>query len=86
MHDLVLGLAAEGGQTIVLVTHDLVEAVTLADRVVVCTQRPATIAFEQAVDLPRPRDVLKVRFEPRFKELYDAIWERLRREYQEERL
>jgi NitT/TauT family transport system ATP-binding protein len=86
MHDLVLGLAAEGGQTIVLVTHDLIEAVTLADRVVVCTQRPATVAFEQAIDLPRPRDVLNVRFEPRFKELYDAIWERLRREYQEERL
>jgi NitT/TauT family transport system ATP-binding protein len=86
MHDLVLGIAAEGGQTIVLVTHDLIEAVTLADRVVVCTQRPATIAFEQAVDLPRPRNVLNVRFEPRFKELYDAIWERLRREYQEERL
>jgi NitT/TauT family transport system ATP-binding protein len=86
MHDLVLGLAAEGGQTIVLVTHDLIEAVTLADRVAVCTQRPATIAFEQAIDLRRPRDVLNVRFEPRFRELYDAIWERLRREYQEERL
>jgi NitT/TauT family transport system ATP-binding protein len=86
MHDLVLGLAAEGGQTIVLVTHDLIEAVTLADRVVVCTHRPATVAFEQAIDLSRPRDVLNVRFAPRFKELYDAIWERLRREYQEERL
>ena len=86
MHDLVLGLAAEGGQTIVLVTHDLVEAVTLADRVVACTRRPATIAFEQIIDLPRPRDVLNVRFEARFKALYDAIWERLRREYQEERL
>jgi NitT/TauT family transport system ATP-binding protein len=86
MHDLVLGLAAEGGQTVMLVTHDLVEAVTLADRVVVCTQRPATIAFEQTIDLPRPRDVLNVRFEPRFKQLYDVIWDRLRREYQEERL
>ena len=86
MHDLVLGLAAEGGQTVVLVTHDLVEAVTLADRVAVCTQRPATIAFEQAIDLPRPRDVLNVRFEPRFKQLYDAIWDRLRREYREEPL
>jgi NitT/TauT family transport system ATP-binding protein len=86
MHDLVLGLAAEGGQTVVLVTHDLVEAVTLADRVAVCTHRPATIGFEQAIDLPRPRDVLNVRFERRFKQLYDAIWDRLRREYREERL
>jgi NitT/TauT family transport system ATP-binding protein len=86
MHDLVLGLAAESGQTVMLVTHDLVEAVSLADRVVVCTRRPATIAFEQTIDLPRPRDVLNVRFEPRFKQLYDTIWDRLRREYQEERL
>jgi NitT/TauT family transport system ATP-binding protein len=86
MHDLVLSLAAEGGQTVLLVTHDLIEAVTLADRVVVCTRRPATIAFEQAIDLPRPRDVLNVRFEPRFKQLYDAIWDRLRQEYREEPL
>jgi NitT/TauT family transport system ATP-binding protein len=86
MHDLVLGIAAEACQTIVLVTHDLIEAVTLADRVVVCTRRPATVAFEQTIDLPRPRDVLNVRFEARFKALHDAIWERLRREYREERL
>ena len=42
MHDLLLKLAAESGQTVVLVTHDLMEAVTLADRVLVCTRRPAT--------------------------------------------
>src|SRR4029079_6546499 len=41
MHDLLLKLAAETGQTVVLVTHDLMEAVTLADRVLVCTRRPA---------------------------------------------
>jgi NitT/TauT family transport system ATP-binding protein len=86
MHDLLLRLAAEGGQTVVFVTHDLVEAVTLADRVVVCTRRPATIALEEVIDLPRPRDVVNVRFEPRFKLLYDAIWARLRGEYREEPL
>ena len=86
MHELLLRLADESEQTIVLVTHDLVEAVTLSDRVVVCTRRPATVAFEQSIDLPRPRDVLNVRFTPRFKELYDGIWDRLRQEYQEERI
>ena len=86
MHDLLLRLASEGGQTVVLVTHDLMAAVTLADRVIVCTHRPATIALEQAIDLPRPRDVINVRFTSRFRELYDAIWERLRIEYHEERL
>ena len=86
MHDLLLQLAAESGQTVVLVTHDLMEAVTLADRVLVCTRRPATIAHEQRIDLKRPRDVLNVRFTSEFKELYDSLWERLRVEYHEERI
>jgi NitT/TauT family transport system ATP-binding protein len=62
------------------------EAVTLADRVIVCTQRPAMIALEQKISLARPRDVLNVRFTNEFKELYDALWERLRVEYHEERV
>ena len=69
-----------------LVTHDLMEAVTLADRVLVCTRRPATVALEQRIDLTRPRDMLNVRFSSEFKEYYDTLWERLRVEYQEERL
>jgi NitT/TauT family transport system ATP-binding protein len=86
MHDLVLRLASENKQTVVLVTHDLMEAVTLADRVLVCTRRPATVALEQRIDLKRPRDVLNVRFSNEFKELYDALWERLRVEYHEDRV
>ena len=84
MQDLVLRLAREGGLTVIFVTHDLVEAVTLADRVLVCTQRPATVALEQMIDLPRPRDVVNVRFESRFKELHESIWARLRQEYKED--
>ena len=86
MHDLVLRLAAENKQTVVLVTHDLMEAVTLADRVLVCTRRPATVALEQRIDLKRPRDVLNVRFSNEFKEFYDTLWERLRLEYHEDRV
>lgn len=86
MHDLLLRLAADTRQTVVFVTHDLMEAVTLADRVIVCTRRPAMIALEQKISLPRPRDVLNVRFTNEFKELYDSLWERLRVEYQEERV
>jgi NitT/TauT family transport system ATP-binding protein len=86
MHDLVLRLAGENKQTIVLVTHDLMEAVTLADRVLVCTRRPATVALEQRIDLTRPRDVLNVRFTNEFKGFYDALWERLRLEYHEDRI
>ncbi len=86
MHELLLRLWADSRQTIVLVTHDLVEAVTLADRVVVFTRRPATIAWDQAIDLPRPRDVLGVRFTERFRELHHAVWDYLRREYDGEPL
>jgi NitT/TauT family transport system ATP-binding protein len=86
MHDLVLRLASENKQTVVLVTHDLMEAVTLADRVLVCTRRPATVAVEQRIELERPRDVLNVRFTNAFKEHYDTLWERLRVEYHEERV
>jgi NitT/TauT family transport system ATP-binding protein len=86
MHDLMLRLVAENKQTVVLVTHDLMEAVTLADRVLVCTRRPATIALEQRIELARPRDVLNVRFSNAFKDYYDALWERLRVEYSEERV
>jgi len=86
MHGLVLRLADENSQTIVLVTHDLMEAVTLADRVLVCTRRPATLALEHRIDLKRPRDVLNIRFSSEFKDHYDALWERLRLEYEEDRV
>ena len=86
MHELLLRLWSENRQTILLVTHDLVEAVTLADRVVVFTKRPATVALDQVVDLGRPRDVLEVRFTDQFRRIYNSIWERLREEYVEEKL
>jgi NitT/TauT family transport system ATP-binding protein len=86
MHELVLRLWREDRQTIVMVTHDLVEAITLSHRVIVLTRRPSRVVLDQVVDLPRPRDVLNVRFTDRFKEIYDILWERLRVEYEEERL
>ena len=42
--------------------------------------------YEQLIDLPRPRDVAQVRFTERFHEIYNAIWEKLREEYVEEKL
>jgi NitT/TauT family transport system ATP-binding protein len=86
MHDLLLRLWQEDKQTILLVTHDLVEAITLSDRVIVLTRRPSRLILDQKVDLPRPRDVLNVRFTVHFKEIYDTLWDRLRAEYEEEQL
>jgi NitT/TauT family transport system ATP-binding protein len=86
MHDLLLRLWSDQKQSIVLVTHDLMEAITLADQVVVFTKRPARVALVQNIALQRPRDVREIRFTPEFHEIYNSIWERLRKEYDEERL
>jgi NitT/TauT family transport system ATP-binding protein len=86
MHELLIKLWSENRQTIIFVTHDLVEAITLADRVVVLTKRPAQVVCKQDIDLERPRDILNIRFSVKFKEIYDGLWNRLRREYEDERL
>jgi NitT/TauT family transport system ATP-binding protein len=68
------------GQTVVVVTHDIDEAIAMADRVLVMTAAPGRIAREFAIDLPRPRDYYRSRFEPGFRDLQEGIWEILRRE------
>jgi NitT/TauT family transport system ATP-binding protein len=68
------------GQTVLIVTHDIDEAIAMADRVVVMTASPGRIAREFVVDLPRPRDYYRSRFEPSFREMQESIWEILRRE------
>ena len=70
------------GKTIVFVTHDIDEAIAMADRVLVMTASPGRIAADFAIDLPRPRDYYGSRFEPRFRDLQGRIWEILRREMQ----
>jgi NitT/TauT family transport system ATP-binding protein len=67
---------------VVFVTHDLEEAIALADTVVVMTAGPATVKAAYRIDLPRPRTVQEIRFEPAFIEIYQRIWESLRDEVQ----
>jgi NitT/TauT family transport system ATP-binding protein len=60
---------------VVFVTHDLEEAIALADKVVVLTAGPAaTVKATYEIDLPRPRTVQEIRFQPRFVDLYQQIW------------
>jgi len=73
-------LFAPRDRSILLVTHDHEEAFALADRVVVLTAGPATIKGIYSVDLPRPRNVAEVRFDPRFADIYQEIWADLREE------
>ena len=65
---------------VVFVTHDLEEAIALADKVVVLTAGPATVKDVFPVDLPRPRSAQEIRFQPAFVDLYQRIWQALRDE------
>ena len=67
-------------KTVVFVTHDLFEAIAMADRVVVFGAHPGRIKSIVGVDLPRPRSVTGGRFGPRFQDLYERLWEDLRYE------
>ena len=80
MENELLGLWASTSASVVFVTHDLEEAIALADRVFVLTAGPATVKGDYLVDLPRPRNVAEIRFEPRFVQLYREIWDDLRDE------
>jgi NitT/TauT family transport system ATP-binding protein len=62
------------GKTLVFVTHDLAEAISLADRVIVMSSRPGTIRTIQEIDLPRPRDVFGIRFTPEFGTYFERLW------------
>jgi NitT/TauT family transport system ATP-binding protein len=67
--------------SVIFITHDLDEAVALADRVVVMTSSPGSVKAVFDIDLPRPRgSVQEIRFQPRFVELQHQIWDTLREE------
>jgi NitT/TauT family transport system ATP-binding protein len=61
-------------KTVVFITHDIVEAITLADRVVVLSARPSRIKLDELIMIPRPREVHEVRFHPCFEEHYRRLW------------
>ncbi|WP_171070456.1 ABC transporter ATP-binding protein [Methylobacterium terricola] len=78
MQDDLQALSRAAGATIVFITHDITEAVVLADRVVVLSQRPSRVLADVAIDLPRPRDVFEPFRNPGFDAAYDAVWSRFR--------
>lgn len=73
LEDLLLRVREEFQKTVLLVTHDIDEAVYLANRIVVLTPRPSRVAREIAVDLPWPREQIATRSMPRFIALRNEI-------------
>jgi NitT/TauT family transport system ATP-binding protein len=71
--------------TVLFVTHDLVEAIALSDRILVFTSNPGTIKRDYRVGLPRPRDPFRIHETPGFGELHDALWADIRVEIENTR-
>ena len=80
MHDELLRLWSESQASVVFVTHDLEEAIALADKVYVLTSGPATVKSVYPIDIPRPRVVSEIRYDARFIDISRTIWEDLRAE------
>jgi NitT/TauT family transport system ATP-binding protein len=76
----VASLVQEECISVLLVTHDLEEAISLSDCIYLLSQGPrAHITQEYAVPLPRPRDPIRARIHPAFAPLYDRLWNDLSR-------
>jgi sulfonate transport system ATP-binding protein len=81
MENELLDLWFADRKSVLFITHDLEEAISLSDRVVVLSAGPATRAIgEFVIDLARPRDVAEIRLTRRFLELHREIWELLKAE------
>jgi NitT/TauT family transport system ATP-binding protein len=81
MHEVLLRIWEREQQTVLFVTHDLGEALTLADRIILFSARPGMIKDMFEVDFARPRDAVKVRETPRYAELFQHIWHSLGEEF-----
>lgn len=77
LQDLLLQLCQEGERTVLFVTHDLSEAVALADRVVVMSSRPGRIVADVPVPLPRPRSIRALQTSEDFHHTYRQVWTHL---------
>jgi NitT/TauT family transport system ATP-binding protein len=81
MENELLELWSANRKSVVFITYDLEEAISLSDRVVVLSAGPEAHPIgEFAIDLPRPRDVAEIRLTPRFVELHTLIWRAMNHE------
>jgi NitT/TauT family transport system ATP-binding protein len=80
MQEELLRLWSQAKASVVFVTHDLEEAIALADKVYVLTSGPATVKSAYSIAIPRPRVVSEIRYDKAFIDISHTIWEDLRDE------
>ena len=81
MGDLLLDLWSQDKKAVMFVTHDLEEAIALADRVVIMSAGPrARIMAEYKIPLVRPREISEIRLDDKFHEIHREIWSALKEE------
>ena len=74
LHQELLQLWQRLKSTMLFITHDLVEAITLSDQIIVMTRRPGRVKEIYQVPLVRPRNVFEIYLEPGFDDAYAAHW------------
>ena len=74
LHRELMDIWRKLGQTVVMVTHDLDEAITLSDRVVVLSSPPSTVLLDEHISIPHPRDVFTLRESAAFLAHFQSIW------------
>jgi len=79
LEDLVLRVQIEFGVTVLLVTHDIDEAVYMSDRIVVLTSPPSTVLETLSTGLPRPRDQVTTKELPEFAKLRSRVYREVTR-------
>jgi NitT/TauT family transport system ATP-binding protein len=83
LHQELLQIWERTRQVIVFVTHNLSEAITLSDRVILLSHRPSQVKDIVEVNIPRPRNVIAVRETPEYQRIYQRLWHSLGEEFQQ---
>jgi NitT/TauT family transport system ATP-binding protein len=80
LHHELLQIWDRQTKTILFITHDLVESITLSDHVVILTKRPGRVGAIYQVPLQRPRNVFQIFLEPHFDDFYATLWNHFKSE------
>lgn len=79
--DEIYAIIRNEGKTAILVTHDISEAISMSDRILVFSSRPAHIKAEHKIELSCGTSPLERRSSPEFQEYFDTIWKEIEHEH-----